>query len=220
MGSINLFNSLAQYEAAALDKPSVSLITDSNSLIYDSIGLDDYDILPYLGFNSDQWTELNIQDGAGIGFEIKAMPKISTFSYRALVGNADNYIRFNGDHIHINMGGANVLDHTLGSSPVDSIFTIARYNDKKGYINGDSYELGVAGNVIGGNICLGAYNSETEGTKRFLGYVYYCNIYNYGELIAELIPVKRKSDDVTGFFDKMTGSFYTSLSGNPFVTSL
>ena len=51
-----------------------------------------------------------------------------------------------------------------------------------------------------------------------LGKLYEFSIYEYGELILNMIPCIRKSDNKSGLYDLVSGEFYTDANGRNFIT--
>lgn len=217
MGSLNIFESLAAYNAASIDKPAVSYIKSLDSIVYDEESLSEkYTPLVSIQFASDQFTMLNIQDDASLGFEIKVQPLTSTGGYRGLFGSSYNFIRFSDSYIQSYIGNQIVFNQDF-TEVIGKDFVIQRLNDVSITINNVTYPLTTGGETFGGNICLGAYNDTLPDIKRFIGKVYYAKVYKNGELIADLIPAKRNADNVIGFFDNISKAFYTSLGKYPFM---
>ena len=52
--------------------------------------------------------------------------------------------------------------------------------------------------------------ANTQYTNTFNGRVYYAKAYADGELIVDMVPCYRKSDNVIGMYNKATGSFITA----------
>lgn len=217
MGSLNSFDSLAEYNAATIDKPAVSYIKSLDSIVYDEESFSEkYTSLVSIRFDSDQFAMLKIQDNASLGFEIKAQPLVATTGYRGLLGSYYNFIRFYKSQIQSDRGGQNVFNQDF-TEVIGKDFVIQRLSDKSISINDVPYPLATGGETFGGNICLGAYNDTQPAIKRFIGKVYYAKVYKNEELIADLVPAKRNADNVIGFFDNISKAFYTSLGNYPFV---
>ena len=70
----------------------------------------------------------------------------------------------------------------------------------------------------------GTYNVRLFGCinngvayRTFSGKIYYCKIWDNGELVREFIPCKRNSDNVLGMYDKVNNVFYTNSGSGVFT---
>lgn len=70
------------------------------------------------------------------------------------------------------------------------------------------------------NMYLGVNRTSngSTGTNFFVGDVAYFKVTNNGVLVLDLVPVKRLSDNVYGFYDLDDGGFYPAV-GDPFTGS-
>lgn len=62
-------------------------------------------------------------------------------------------------------------------------------------------------------------NSSTI-TDNFIGKIYYCQIYDNGTLVRNMIPVLRKSDNEIGMLDLVEGKFYGNAGTGKFTANL
>lgn len=82
-------------------------------------------------------------------------------------------------------------------------------------INNGSSTESVAGETrgcVGYPICVFGLKkaANTQYTNTFNGRIYYAKAYADGELIVDMVPCYRKSDNVIGMYNKVTGSFRTA----------
>lgn len=88
----------------------------------------------------------------------------------------------------------------ISGQPNDSIFKFKR---SSGYYNDPTGTL----------IKIGYYTTD----YKYNGKIYYIKFYNNSKTLIELIPCKRKSDNVVGMFDLVHQEFYSSTVGDPFT---
>lgn len=72
-------------------------------------------------------------------------------------------------------------------------------------------------NFVGyGNIYIGTINTSTISSG-FNGEIYSCRIYNNDVLIRDFVPAMRKSDNVVGLYDRVSGTFFTNAGTGSFI---
>lgn len=107
---------------------------------------------------------------------------------------------------------------------INTDYTI-KLDTKNGVItvngNSFSYSKGRCGNYV---ICLfGIYVGQWGDyrTKGLKGKIYYSKFYGYDgvTLVRDYVPVRRKADNVLGFYDKVNGVFYTNNGQGSFIGS-
>ncbi|MCQ2568524.1 MAG: hypothetical protein MJ163_02920, partial [Alphaproteobacteria bacterium] len=61
--------------------------------------------------------------------------------------------------------------------------------------------------------------TSTSGTSNrvFVGKIYYFNVYQSDNLVLELIPAKRNSDNVVGMWDTVSKTFFTNAGTGSFI---
>lgn len=76
----------------------------------------------------------------------------------------------------------------------------------------------------GGNILSGSTVSFAEKSYNFMISdgneqltIYYLKLYDGDELIRDLVPMKRSTDSMVGFYDKVNDKFYISATGNSLI---
>lgn len=70
------------------------------------------------------------------------------------------------------------------------------------------------------NTSIGLFaGSGTTNYCMFYGRMYYAKIYDDGVLVRDFIPVQRVSDQEYGMYDRITGTFYGSVSSGKFTGS-
>lgn len=66
------------------------------------------------------------------------------------------------------------------------------------------------------SIRIGSNVSNSE-TRRFVGKIYYYKIFNNGDLVRDLIPVKMKEDGRIGLYDRVHNTFYGNIGTGSIV---
>lgn len=89
--------------------------------------------------------------------------------------------------------------------------------------NGSSTESaeGETRGSVGYPICVFGLKkaANTQYTNTFNGRIYYAKAYADGELIVDMVPCYRKSDNVIGMYNKATGSFRTATGSAAVFTA-
>ena len=67
------------------------------------------------------------------------------------------------------------------------------------------------------NVRLFNCNQNGQSYRTFKGKIYYCKIWDNGELVREFIPCKRNSDSVLGMYDTVNNVFYTNAGSGSFT---
>ena len=91
-------------------------------------------------------------------------------------------------------------------------------------INNGSSTESVAGETrgcVGYPICVFGLKkaANTQYTNTFNGRIYYAKVYSDGSLIVDMVPCYRKSDNVIGMYNKVTGSFRTASGSSAVFTA-
>ena len=96
---------------------------------------------------------------------------------------------------------------------------IIKYNSSGRYItdfNGNVY-ASKTNNIgtfsIAKNMTIFRWNSNATWS----GKIYYCKLWNDQTLIRDLVPVKRKSDNVICMYDKVTRQYFTNQGTGNFI---
>ena len=110
-------------------------------------------------------------------------------------------------------GGSSAYNQVVHYDEYNSLSGISFETDTNGIYSSSSVYNGT-GNVT--PYTLFAYNKNGSATYLFRGRIYDLKIYESGSLAHSLIPVKRISDNVLGFYDEITGSFYTNSGSGTF----
>lgn len=64
---------------------------------------------------------------------------------------------------------------------------------------------------------FGTNNNTSMNGTYFNGKIFYAKIYDYGELVADLVPVVRDSDNKVGMYDLVNDKFYVSSTATSFT---
>lgn len=92
--------------------------------------------------------------------------------------------------------------------------------DKNGLsINGvnNPWTSGTAGDFTCDRSLTIGNNNGSTGTRYFAGNLYYMKIYDNNVLVRDFIPVKRKSDNFVGLYDKITKTLFVNNVGNNLI---
>lgn len=69
------------------------------------------------------------------------------------------------------------------------------------------------------NFKIGAYVSNAGSiVAKYTGKIYYLQIYGNGNLVRDFVPCQRISDGIFGFYDKVSGGFYSNAGGSGELT--
>lgn len=142
------------------------------------------------------------------------------FGARSGGGSTDTYIIWANN----NQGSANVSFVFGGSTNQQSLSTDTRYSVDVS-ANGMLIDGVMIGNAPTQATFSGSYTAILFGmssggafdSRGFKGKVYSAKIYQKGELMRDYVPCYRKSDNIIGLFDKVTGVFYTNAGTGTFV---
>ena len=95
------------------------------------------------------------------------------------------------------------------------------YDFNRGVLSVDGKYVTITNSPFTANcpIAVGSINSGGYADSRMaIGDLYSAQIYDNGTLVCDLVPVKRKADNVAGMYDRTNGIFYisaaASVSGN------
>ena len=122
-------------------------------------------------------------------------------------------------------GGPNteVWEHNTGSSdnspcPIDEIQNV-HIKNRNVTINSYSWTLNSSTTVNSHYFCIGGaeiIKPNGYNTRTWPGYIGRVKVLQSDALKGDFVPVKRKSDSICGFYDLVSGNFYSSVTPIPF----
>lgn len=182
------------------------------------MALSDYTQLEYIESTGTQYINTNYYPNGNMKYELE----ITNSSINGVLFGAYNTTWTDGNGLYTNVGGGNkhwihyysntetshwstkneeiVMDK--GNLTINGV-RVASSNDKTFNVNNPLYIF--AGNM-GGNI--------EQRTKYRL---HYFKMYDNNTLVRDFSPVKRKSDNVLGLYDKVNNVFYTNAGTGTFI---
>jgi hypothetical protein len=60
-------------------------------------------------------------------------------------------------------------------------------------------------------------DASSIDSRKAVGRLFKCNIYNGGQLVRNFIPAKRRSDNIVGLYDAVNKQFYTNAGSGSFT---
>lgn len=185
-----------------------------------------YHELTYIEGTGTQWIDTNIKGSDTLKTELRAMAKsisskwVSIFGART--GYAENgYFVFHKSESHFGFGYNQKYDETKGDVTLDVISKVTIDNATCTVVNentGSQFVItGTSGVFITDySLTIGALNNHGDAQPtpfRFYG----CKFWKSGELIRDLIPVTRISDDKACVYDKVSGIFLENQGTGEFI---
>lgn len=159
------------------------------------------------------------RSGSQYGFIFGARRISATYNCYALFSKFGGYDRFNYARTRNEANGANhELDTKYGFRTENNTCTIS----KDGVIVDTITSSGTIENCV--NNCGVFCANTSSGTGFSPDSINYMKLYDFkifsenNEYIRYLVPVYRKSDNVVGLYDFITGTFYTNKGTGNFVT--
>lgn len=185
----------------------------------------EYTELQYVGTDSQAWLDTGIAgNNTNLTFNVSAKWDTfvayggifgnyvdeNTICWRVILGNSDGMMvytpsRTAGNSVSVSSGGQRGQLHS---------YSFVRGNL---YVDGAlRYQQDSIREANSNNICLG--NNKIDGPNRNIGLkIYSFSIEDNGAKVIDLIPCKRNSDGVAGFWDFISGTFKPSSTNTPFT---
>ncbi|MBQ6728003.1 MAG: hypothetical protein IJR66_05040 [Clostridia bacterium] len=195
---------------------------------------DEYQQIEYIENTDGCYIQTNIVPSVDTNCEIDFEVSVNDDNCNVIMGSSNTYSGAPAYIIGLDpyTGASKIFWIRVGDSIAINIFQSTaithlrhkiRYENKKLFINEEEQTLwnqpnlteSLAENPIAIFIRrqYRGYYPTSGHTK--LGKLYYCRF--WGDVEAELIPCYRKSDDKTGLYDKVSGTFYTNNGSGNFV---
>ena len=62
------------------------------------------------------------------------------------------------------------------------------------------------------------FASNRSATSKFIGRIYYCKVWQNGDLVRNMVPCIRKSDNVAGMYDFVSKELFVNKGSSDFIT--
>lgn len=177
----------------------------------------EYTQVDYIQSDGNQYINTNLIGDQNTKFEIFLMPTILT-NVRHILGSinsSSNAISFNistSDSAISRWGNVSV---TQSSGLIANNNYIISVSQDGYYINNNLWWQPTQNDFT---TTRSMYLFGTNGsTSRFAGRMYYCKIWNDNDLVSDLIPCYRNSDEVVGMYDLVTNTFFTNQGTGSFI---
>ena len=184
---------------------------------------DGYTQLEYLESSGTQYIDTGYKANQKTEYEVK-------FSYSKMIDSSNGFVL-----------GARIssTEENLSVTCDSGTIFVGRGNNyasiNSSTIVNQKYKIKVTENsIVKDGATIGSTANDFEGTgtynvrlfgcinngvayRTFSGKIYYCKIWDNGELVREFIPCKRNSDNVLGMYDKVNNVFYTNSGSGVFT---
>lgn len=197
----------------------------------------EYEELEYIESTGTQWIDVGVKANQDTKAEIKFEITGNATGYGAVFGSRTSYSN-NAFNVWSKCGNGNIGANYCKAGAINS--TIAQAENVIYYITLEKNKFSVNGNVTTftqntnfttpGNIYLfNIYGGDAISTgtsnRILIGKVYSFKLYNSDIIIRNMIPSKRKSDNVIGMYDLVSKKLFTNqgtgvFNAGPSVISL
>lgn len=191
----------------------------------------EYEEMEYIEGTGTQWIDVGVKANQDTKAEIKFEITGNAPGYGAVFGSRTSYNN-NAFNVWSKCGNGNIGANYCKAGAINS--TIAQAANVTYYITLEKNKLSVNGNVTTftqntnfttpGNIYLfNIYGGDAISTgtsnRILIGKVYSFKLYNSDIIIRNMIPSKRKSDNVIGMYDIVSGQFFTNSGTGSFTVA-
>lgn len=183
----------------------------------------EYEQVDYIEGTSGAVIDTGIKPTDDLMAKVKLCPLTVTgdgfFGTKGSGNDTDDWRLFNySSIIYLDYGSGNSSGRLSGGSmPVDVIKEITIGNVYvHDYITNKiilSKTSGVSFSEIQYNIFINGVSASKTANCRW----YYLQFYKGKDLVRDFVPCRRKSDDVCGMYDRVSGTFYTSVGSGSFT---
>ena len=184
---------------------------------------DEYTQLEYLESSGTQYIDTGYKANQKTEYEVK-------FSYSKMIDSSNGFVL-----------GARIssTEENLSMTCDSGTIFVGRGNNyasiNSSTIVNQKYKIKVTENsIVKDGITINNTANDFEGTgtynvrlfgcinngvayRTFSGKIYYCKIWDNGELVREFIPCRRNSDSVLGMYDRVNNVFYTNAGSGVFT---
>ena len=180
----------------------------------------EYQEVEYIESTSTQYINTGYAPGINAEFEIQYMT-LERQSYGPYVGGSAIFTipfprQTNNIFFGNNCGTQLSASHTYSST---TKYTVKGYPNGTAIINDTAYPCERGTKVPSGEFCLFTYGGDLANYSVYIGKVriYYFKLWDNGELVRDMIPCYRISDNVAGLYDLANNVFYTNAGTGVFL---
>lgn len=189
----------------------------------------EYEKLEYIQSTGTQWIDVGVKANQNTKAEIKFEITGNATGYNAVFGSRTSYSS-NAFNVWSKCGNGNIGANYCKAGAINS--TIAQAANVIYHITLEKNKLSVNGNVTTftqntnfttpGNIYLfniygGDATSTGTSNRILIGKVYSFKLYDSDIIIRNMIPSRRKSDNVIGMYDMVSRQFFTNSGTGSFT---
>ena len=180
----------------------------------------EYQEVEYIQSTSTQYINTGYTPGINAEFETQYMT-LERQSYGPYVGGSVSLtIPFPRQTNNIFFGN-NYGTQLSASHPYSSTakYTVKGYPNGTAIINDTAYPCERGTKVPSGEFCLFTYGGDLANYSVYIGQVriYYFKLWDNNELVRDMVPCYRKSDNVVGMYDLVEKKFYTNAGTGTFL---
>ena len=223
----------SKVKSITIPEGSVSKITISNKIVWQKIDLSPYNVLPYLVATdaSRAWIDLGIpyQNGCRAEYKITLKNTATIFGVFYTTERCRGYVETSRAVFNVGTAASNAVYPSVDIITTDTVYTITNQANPNATItvNGKNYTSNIDTQYLTWdssphNMYLFAANRKDTNSRawgtRVIHYFKYWDVNN--NLLLDLIPVERKSDNVLGMFNKVNGQFLTNIADGTFYKEL
>ena len=177
----------------------------------------EYMKVDYIQSDGNQYIDTNLIGNQNTKFEISIVPTVLT-DVRHILGSIKN----SSEAISFNISTSSNATSRWGSDSIKQSSGLTENNSYVISVSEDGYYINnnlwweptQSDFTTTGNMYLFGTNGSTT---RFAGKIYYCKIWSGNDLVRNLIPCFRKSDNEVGLYDLINNVFYTNKGTGVFT---
>ncbi len=195
------------------NSPACTLWTIVDQTAYGDMLPSGYTHLEYIEFTGNQWINTEVLPSSNTELQMEMLAKAGSKMAYSTSGSTSS---FNGMYYNINGSGG-----TANMNGRSTIFTTSLNTKHKIIQNRNGVTFDNTGYSYNGDV------PDFSGTNplwiggdayfRFEGYVYSWRINENGNLVQNLVPARRNSDDVLGMYDTVSGTFKENAGTGTFT---
>lgn len=189
----------------------------------------EYEKLEYIQSTGTQWIDVGVKANQNTKAEIKFEITGNATGYNAVFGSRTSYTS-NAFNVWSKCGNGNIGANYCKAGAINS--TIAQAANVTYYITLEKNKLSVndsvttftqntnfttPGNIYLFNIYGGDATSTGTSNRILIGKVYSFKLYDSDIIIRNMIPSRRKSDNVIGMYDMVSRQFFTNSGSGSFT---
>ena len=192
-----------------------------------------YTALEYIQSSGAQWIDTGIKGNLNTKAQIKFVPtQVASSTWYAVFGartsassNAFNLWSPRSDgKMGVNFSSLGVVA-TPVTPAVNTEYVVELskdgliINDSRINFSSTPASFTTPTNILVFNINGGSASTSGTGNRVFVGKVYYFRLYSSGEIVLNLLPAKRNSDNKIGMYDTVSGTFFENAGTGVFTAN-